>query len=288
MGRRQQASDRAVRPAMRSPGRPYPPRHVEQEFWRRIAERMGSEDAAIAVGVSAPVGSRWFRHGGGMPAITLAAPSGRYLSFVEREEVAILKAQDHGVREIARRIGRHPSTISRELRRNAATRSGQMEYRASVAQWKAETAAKRPKTAKLVTDPRLRGYVQDKLAGVLRGPDGAEILGPDVTPWKGRNKPHRQDRRSSTAWSPQQIANRLPIDFPDDESMRISHEAIYQALYIEGRGALKRELVACLRTGRALREPRARSRNKPGGHVTAEVVISQRPAEVEDRAVPGH
>jgi IS30 family transposase len=223
-----------------------------------------------------------------MSPINLAAPSGRYLSLVEREEVAILMAQDHGVREIARRMGRHPSTISRELRRNAATRGGKMEYRASVAQWKAQTAAKRPKRAKLVTDPRLRGYVQDKLAGVLRGPDGAEILGPDVAPWKGRNKPHRQDRRWSKAWSPQQIANRLPIDYPDDESMRISHEAIYQALYIEGRGALKRELVACLRTGRALREPRARSRNKPGAHVTADVVISQRPAEVEDRAVPGH
>jgi len=261
---------------------------VEQAFWRRIAEGMGSEDAAVAVGVSAPVGSRWFRNGGGMPPINLAAPSGRYLSLVEREEVAILMAQDHGVREIARRMGRHPSTISRELRRNAATRGGKMEYRASVAQWKAQTAAKRPKRAKLVTDPRLRGYVQDKLAGVLRGPDGAEIVGPDVAPWKGRNKPHRQDRRWSKAWSPQQIANRLPIDYPDDESMRISHEAIYQALYIEGRGALKRELVACLRTGRALREPRARSRNKPGAHVTADVVISQRPAEVEDRAVPGH
>ena len=223
-----------------------------------------------------------------MPPITLAASSGRYLSFAEREEIALLKAQEHGVREIARRVGRDPSTVSRELRRNAATRGGKVEYRASVAQWKAETAAKRAKTAKLVEHPRLRDYVQDKLAGVLRGPDGEEILGPDVAQWKGRNKPRRQDRRWSTAWSPQQIANRLPIDFPDDESMRISHEAIYQALYIEGRGALKRELVACLRTGRALRVPRARSRNRPGGHVTADVVISQRPAEVEDRAVPGH
>ncbi len=149
MVRRQQVSDRAVRPAMRSPGRPYPPKHVEQEFWRRIAEGMRSEDAAVAVGVSGPVGTRWFRNGGGMPPITLTAPSGRYLSFAEREEVAILKAQNHGVREIARRVGRHPSTISRELRRNAATRGGKLEYRASVAQWKAETAAKRPKAAKL-------------------------------------------------------------------------------------------------------------------------------------------
>jgi IS30 family transposase len=106
--------------------------------------------------------------------------------------------------------------------------------------------------------------------------------------WKGLNKPHRQDRRWATAWSPEQISNRLKVEFPDDVSMRISHEAIYQALFIEGRGALRRELVACLRTGRALREPRARSRNKPHGHVTADVVISERPAEAADRAVPGH
>ena len=91
-----------------------------------------------------------------------------------------------------------------------------------------------------------------------------------------------------SAWSPEQIANRLKVDFPDDESMRISHEAIYQALYVQGRGALKRELVACLRTGRALRVPRARARRKAWAHVTPEVMISERPAEAEDRAVPGH
>lgn len=89
-------------------------------------------------------------------------------------------------------------------------------------------------------------------------------------------------------WSPEQISERLKVDFPDDGSMRISHEAIYQSLYIEGRGALKRELVAALRTGRALRKPRARSRNTPQGHVAADVVISERPAEAADRAVPGH
>ena len=102
------------------------------------------------------------------------------------------------------------------------------------------------------------------------------------------NKPHRADRRWSKAWSPEQISYRLRIEFGVDESMRISHEAIYQALFIEGRGALKRELVTCLRTGRALRSPRERSRNKPQGHVTADVVIGERPAEAEDRAVPGH
>jgi IS30 family transposase len=129
--------------------------------------------------------------------------------------------------------------------------------------------------------------VQDRLAGVIRAPDGAPVVGPDA-PWTGRNKPRRQDRRWATAWSPEQIANRLPVDFPDDGSMRISHEAIYQALYIQGRGVLKRELVACLRTGRALRVPRARARNQPGGHVTRQVMISERPADAEDRAVPGH
>jgi IS30 family transposase len=137
-------------------------------------------------------------------------------------------------------------------------------------------------------DERLRDYVADRLAGLIRTPGGTPLRGPFTPEWKGRNKPHRADRRWATAWSPEQIARRLPIEFPDDESMRISHEAIYQSLYIQGRGALKRELVACLRTGRALRVPRSRARRQPGGHVTPEVMISQRPAEVDDRAVPGH
>lgn len=273
---------------MRSPGRPEPSRAVQRQFWRLIATGMNTAESAVAVGVSVPVGSRWFRHAGGMPPIVLAEPSGRYLSFEEREEIAILRAGGAGVRQIARTLGRDPGTVSRELRRNAATRSGALEYRAVVAQWKAQQAAKRPKTAKLVSNPRLRAYVQDRLAGNVQAPDGVLVPGPKPPPWKGLNKPHRQDRRWAQAWSPEQIAHRLPIDFPDDESMRISHEAIYQALYIQGRGALKRELVACLRTGRALRQPRERSRNKPQGHVTAEVVFSERPAEAADRAMPGH
>jgi IS30 family transposase len=210
------------------------------------------------------------------------------LSFAEREEIALLNAQNAGVREIAREIGRSPSTVSRELRRNAATRGGKLEYRASVAQWKADLLAQRPKTAKLVANQRLRDYVQERLAGAVQTADGKPIDGPTAASWKGRNKPRREDRRWATAWSPEQIANRLRVDFPDDESMRISHEAIYQALYVESRGALKRELVACLRTGRALRVPRARARQRAIGHVAPEVMISQRPAEVTDRAVPGH
>lgn len=286
--RRQWAADRALRPAMRLPGRPEPSRAVQRQFWRLIAQGVSTEDAAAEVGVSTPVASRWFRHAGGMSPISLDEPTGRYLSFAEREEIALLRAQGAGVREIAREIDRDPSTVSRELRRNAATRSGKTVYRAGVAQWKAQQAAKRPKTAKLVVNDELREYVQQRLDGSVRRPDGTEVPGPPMGVWKGRNKPHRQDRRWSTAWSPEQIAHRLPLDFPDDESMRISHEAIYQSLFIEGRGALKRELVACLRTGRALRVPRARTQNKPQGHVTADVVISKRPAEAADRAVPGH
>ncbi|MBU1802269.1 MAG: IS30 family transposase [Actinobacteria bacterium] len=215
-------------------------------------------------------------------------PSGRYLSFAEREEIAILKAQDKGVREIARAIGRDPGTISRELRRNAVTRSGSSGYRASVAQWKADMAARRPKPAKLVANPRLHAYVEERLSGQIKMPDGTVIAGPQPPRFTGNNKPHRKDRAWSWAWSPEQIANRLKVDFPDDESMRISHEAIYQSLYIQGRGALKRELVWCLRTGRALRAPRERSRRKTWAHVTPETLISERPPEVEDRAVPGH
>lgn len=109
--------------------------------------------------MSVPVGSRWFRNAGGMPLICLAEPSGRYLSFEEREEIALLRAQQVGVREIARRIGRDPSTVSRELRRNAATRGSAPEYRPLVAQWKAQQAAKRPKPAKLATNDRLREYL---------------------------------------------------------------------------------------------------------------------------------
>ncbi len=149
--RRQWAADRALRPPMRSPGRPEPSRAVQREFWRLIATGVTTVEASAGVGVSWPVGTRWFRHAGGMAPLSLDEPTGWYLSFVEREEIALLKAQGKGVREIAREIGRDPGTVSRELRRNAATRSGKQVYRAVVAQWKAQQAAKRPKTAKLVT-----------------------------------------------------------------------------------------------------------------------------------------
>ena len=276
------------RDAMRSPGAPSHRREVERQFWQHIATGITSEKAAEAVGVSQAVGGRWFRHRGGMPLFMSKPASARYLSFAEREDIALLRAQDVGVREIARRLGRNPSTVSRELTRNAATRGGKLDYRASVAQWKAELVAKRPKPSKLVTNPRLRQYVQGHLEGEIHDAKGREVAGPLQAPFIGRNKPHRGDRKWVQGWSPEQIAHRLRVDFPDDLSMRISHEAIYQALYIQGRGALKRELVSYLRTGRALRTPRARAQAQAWAHVSEEVMISSRPAEADDRAVPGH
>jgi transposase, IS30 family len=286
--RERQREVRAFRGQMWSPGRPSTARHDDRvRFWEAIARGLSSEDAAGEVGVSQAVGSGWFRQAGGMPPLALAPVSGRYLSFAEREEIAILHAQQVGVREIARRIGRSPSTISRELRRNASTRTYRLEYRASTAQWHAERRASRPKVAKLAANDRLREYVQDRLAGTIARPDGEPVPGPEVR-FIGRRHGRRADRRWARSWSPEQISNRLGVDFPDDESMRISHEAIYQALYVQGRGALRRELVACLRTGRALRVPRARTRGRGKTFVTPEILISQRPAEAQDRAVPGH
>src|SRR6266498_1872069 len=286
-GKRQQAI-RAMRGQMWSPGRPSVARREDrQRFWREIAAGYSSEEAATAAGVSQAVGSRWFRDGGGMPPISLAPLSGRYLSFAEREEIALLHAQRVGVRGIARRLGRSPSTISRELRRNASTRSHSIAYRATTAQWHAERRASRPKVSKLAANDALRTYVQDRLAGAIARPDGSPAAGPEVR-WVGRRRGRRTDRRWASSWSPEQIANRLRVDFPDDPFMRISHEAIYQSLYVQGRGALRRELTACLRTGRALRVPRARTRGRGKKFVTDEVLISARPAKAEDRTVPGH
>jgi IS30 family transposase len=292
MSTQKRRSDQAGRGTLGSLGRPPVARREQQkQFWAAIAAGGSSEQAAVSSGVSPAVGVRWFRNAGGMPPFSLSASStplsGRYLSFAEREEIALLRAQEHGVREIARRLGRAASTISRELRRNAATRSGTFAYRATTAQWHADRAARRPKPAKLATNAKLRCYVQERLAGVIVTPAGEPVPGPEVR-WKGRRHGRRQPRRWARAWSPEQITQRLPLDFPDDPTMRISHEAIYQALYVQGRGALKRELTACLRTGRVLRVPRARTQQRGKSFIAPELLISQRPAEVADRAVPGH
>jgi hypothetical protein len=120
------------------------PRQVEREFWRQVANRLSTEAAAAAVGMSCHLGSGWFRDGGGMPTLELTEPTGRYLSMAEREEIAVLRGHI-GVREIGRRLGRSPATISREVQRNAS--GGQpSRYRATVAQAEADKRARRPKT----------------------------------------------------------------------------------------------------------------------------------------------
>ncbi len=279
---------RGIRPAVGSIGRP--PAGLEGErllFWQAIAEGHSTERSAEMAGTSPAVGARWFRHGGGMPDINLKqATTQRYLTLAEREEIALLNAKGEGVREIARQIGRAASTVSRELRRNAATRSGYVEYRALTAHWHARRRAKRPKEAKLVTNAALRRYVQDRLAGPLRRPSGRRT-GPCGS-WTGRRHGRRQDRHWASAWSLEQISNRLRVDFPKDLTMRISHEAIYQALYIQGRGALSRDLCMCLRSGRPLRVPRARARSRGKQFVTPEALITARPQEAAKRKVPGH
>ncbi|MER9445846.1 IS30 family transposase [Mesorhizobium sp. M0340] len=286
MSIRKRRSARSGRALLPSPGRPpLAGRDKQIRFWRAIAAGLSSEDAALEAGVPQPVGTRWFRKVGRMPPAMFrssAKPlSGRYLSLVEREEIALLRVQGHSMQEIGRRLGRSASTISRELRRNAATPSGGLEYRAT-AQWHADRSARRPKPTKLAFNATLRTYVEERLAGVVVAPSGAPVHGPTV-PWKGRRHGPRKDRGS-----PEQIARRLPIDFPDDKTMRISHEAIYQALFVQARGVLRRELTACLRTGRVLRVPRARVRRRGKGFVSPEIMISQRSAEAADRAVPGH
>jgi IS30 family transposase len=259
-------------------------RELKRQFWIAIASGLTSREAALRTGC----GADWFAKCGGMRPMSLTPLSGHFLSFEEREEIAVLRAQQFGVREIARRVRRDPSTVSRELRRNVATRGNRRIYRASTAQLKAELRAKRPKPSKLAVNEALCDYVQKRLAGAIAMPDGSRAPGQAIS-WQ-RSRRHaatRRDRPWANSWSPEQIANRLKIDFPDTESMRVSHEAIYQALYVQGRGALRRELAACLRTGRALRVPRAHTR-RPGKKLSADVMISERPAEADDRAVPGH
>jgi IS30 family transposase len=225
---------------------------VRREFWREIAAGSSTQSAAAVAGVSRDVGKRWFSDAGGMTPVELCEPSGRYLSADERETIALETAAGKGVREIARLLGRDPSTVSRELHRNVSVKRPQ-RYRPRLAQHKAEQRARRPKPSKIAANPRLREVVQAKLTDKL---------------------------------SPEQIAVELRQEFPDDPSMHLSHEAIYRSLYVQGRGELRRELTRCLRTGRALRKPRRRTETR--GRIPDMVMISERPAEVADRAVPGH
>jgi transposase, IS30 family len=236
---------------MAGPGRPKIAREVQRGFWRLIQEGLSTRDAAGRVGVGHNVAERWFSHSGGMSPLSLTV-SGRYLSMAEREEIACARAAGRGVRQIAALLGRDPATISRELRRGIGWHKD--GYRASVAQARADDRCRRPKPRRLETNTALRAIVEAKLA-------------------------HR--------WSPEQIRDWLPKSYPDDAEMRVSHEAIYQALYVQGRGGLRRELAVCLRTGRAIRKPHRRS-DERRGRIPNMISISERPAEANDRAVPGH
>src|SRR3954454_21158968 len=193
MQRKNPALARAVAAGMRGKGRPPAGRREHRvRFWEAIARGASSENAAVEAGVLPSIGVRWFRKAGGMPPLTLAPVSGRYLSFTERQEIAVLLAGGCGVREIARQLGRAPSTVSRELQRNAAVRSGRPEYRASTAQTHADRRARRPRPAKLAVKLELRRYVQDRLSGAVRRPDGS-VAGPQVG-WSGGGDSTRKTR----------------------------------------------------------------------------------------------
>jgi IS30 family transposase len=211
---------------------------------------LGVGEAAVAAGASVTWGKKVLVEAGGVNPVRVTGPVGRYLSLAEREEIMRLDAAGVAVRQIARVVERHPATVSRELSRGATTRG----YRASVGQAIADAGRRRLRRAKLATNLALRREVQTRL--------------------------ERND-------SPRQIAGRLRIDFPDEAEMWVSAETIYQSLYVQARGGLKRELTKHLRTGRSRRKPR-RVDGERRGRIPDMVSISERPAEVEDRAVPGH
>ena len=273
-------SDRAGRPPMRSPGRPTAgvgstgsgsgkrspaDCRAKMRRWRPAYPRRSERDGSAKL--AACRRSAWPHCRGAICRL----PS-------EKRSQSCMPST-LGSATSLRRISRSPSTISRELRRNAATRSGGLEYRATTAQWHADRRAQ-------ATEGR-EARCQRRAAPIRAGPARRHDRGPDGTsgawsrraldrpPPRAPTRPTLGERRGARSRS----RNRLRVDFPDDESMRISHEAIYQALYVQGRGALRRELVACLRTGRALRVPRARTRGRGKEFVSPEIMISERPAE---------
>ena len=232
-------------------GRPAAPRALQAQFWEGVRSGLGIAEAGRAAGVGPVKAFAWFKQAGGVKSNGPRPAGGRYLSVAEREEIMVGLAAGESLRSIAGRLGRSPSTISREVRRNSR---GPRYYRALAAQGQAQWRAARPKTAKLAGNDELREWVQGKL---------------------------------EEKWSPEQISAMLAAEFPGRPEMRVSHETIYQAIYVQGRGALRRELASCLRTGRALRKPR-RKEGERRGKIPGMVMISERPAEAEDRAVPGH
>jgi transposase, IS30 family len=224
---------------------------VVQPFWAALQRGEFIADAAVAVGTYRKQGTRWVASCGGVRPRRGRDLRGRCLSFAEREEIALARARGETMRAIARRLGRSPSTISRELRRNADRDGG---YRATMAHALAYERASRPKPGKLQTNLALRQIVQDDLVRRL---------------------------------SPEQIAGRLRRRFPGQPEMWVSTETIYQSLYVQSRGALKRELTRYLRTGRALRKP-GRQVGQRKNRIPDMVNVAQRPPEADDRRVPGH
>jgi IS30 family transposase len=231
-------------------GRPGSGPEVRERFWQARQAGLVTAEAAALAGVGRESGGRWVRQAGGIRPRPPTPRSPRVLSAADRDEIACGVAAGDSLRAIARSIGRAASTVSREVRRNSASKG----YRASTADRMAKARTGRPKPAKLAQHGRLRAVVEFQLG------DG---------------------------FSPEQISNRLHLDYPDEPEMRVSHETIYQSLYVQSRGALKRELTAQLRTGRAVRRPKRRAQERRG-RITDMVMISERPADADDRAVPGH
>jgi IS30 family transposase len=225
---------------------------VVQRFWAAMQRGEFITDAAAEAGTYRKKGARWLAAAGGVRPRRGRDLKGRCLTFSEREEIALGRAGGQSIRLIAGRLGRSPSTVSRELRRNAGC-SGQA-YRATTANALAYERAGRPKPAKLATNLALRRKVEDDL-----------------------------QRR----YSPEQIVGRLRRELPDEPKMRVSTETIYQSLYVQSRGALRRDLTRCLRTGRALRRP-CRQAGQRKNRIPDMINISERPAGADDRAVPGH
>jgi transposase, IS30 family len=233
-------------------GAPGLPREVRVAFWDGIRAGLGVEEAAAAAGAGRNAAWLWMRQAGGVKGNGERAGSGRYLQGWEREEIAVGLALGLPYRQIAARLapGRSASTVSREVARNSVRGT----YRAHLAAREARQRARRPKAAKLAVNDELREWVQQKL---------------------------------KKNWSPEEISRRLVLEFADRAEMRVSAETIYQSLYVQGRGALRRELTRHLRTGRSLRKPQ-RTGGERRGKIPAMVSISGRPAEAADRAVPGH
>lgn len=225
----------------------------QEPFWQARAEGMSGQQAAAAAGVTVHGAQQWVRRVGGVRPRRPVEPSGRFLSLADREEIAVGLAAKLTAAEIAVRIGRHRTTVSREIARNA--RQSWRGYRAVPSQRDTDARRRRPKPAKLHLNAPLREAVQNRL---------------------------------EKKWSPEQISRDLRQAFPDEADMQVSYETIYQSLYVQARGGLRRELTAHLRTGRSIRHAKRRPDAKGRNHVPKELLISERPAEVTDRAVPGH